>query len=140
MEGPLPFRSDSARLRKDSVPLRSIVARLSVGDLTSPVDLASPEVRMNPRIEFPACFAWSSFSLSLDLGEFFAVTSCFVAETSFVAVVVVVAVVAIVSFSLSLAVGMLLSGVVLEDVREDAIDFTCEAAAAGRSPEGVEMT
>jgi hypothetical protein len=131
MEDPLPLRRDSARLRKDSVPLRSIVARLSVGDLTSPVDLASPEVRMNPRIELPACFPLSSFSLSLDLGSFFTVVSCFVAETSFVVVE---------SFSLSLAVGILLSGVVLEDAREVAIDFTCEVAVGDRSPEGVEMT
>lgn len=70
---PEACRKDSARVRRDSVLLRSIAARLSVGDLTSPDGFASPEVRMKPRIVFdvvPAArseqrsCAWSWFRSS----------------------------------------------------------------------------
>lgn len=54
---PEAFRNDSALLRRDSVPLRRMAARVSVGDLTNPDDLASPEVWMKPRMVLDAVSA-----------------------------------------------------------------------------------
>jgi hypothetical protein len=69
---PEPLRRVSARFRRDSVLLRSIEARLSVGDRTIPVDLASPPVRMKPRIELdavPVARSWTRSVSSLSLVE-----------------------------------------------------------------------
>jgi hypothetical protein len=118
-------------------------ARLSVGDLTIPPDLASPEVRMNPRIELDAVLRSTSF-LSFPGGDFpgdmpfEGLVS--LGSFDFISLAAFFSFMSFVAFGASFGVGMLLGCVVLDDPADGTIELGCNSPAAGRSPEGVETT
>lgn len=137
------LRRDSARFRKDSVLFRRMEARLSVGDLTIPPDLARPEVRMNPRIELDAMFRSTSF-FSFPGGDFPGdvplVDLVSMGSFDFVSLADLFSFMSFVALGAPLGVGMLLGGGVLDDSADGTVELDCSGPAAGRSPEGVEMT
>lgn len=129
------LRKDSARLRRDSVLFRRMAARLSVGDLTSPPDLASPEVRMNPRIELEAVLRSGSL-LSFPEGDFPGVVSFDV----FLSVMSFVSLESFETLGVSFGFGMLLCCVAFDDPSDGTVELGCNGPIVGRSPEGVEIT
>jgi hypothetical protein len=119
-------------------------ARLSVGDLTIPPDLASPEVRMNPRIELDAVLRSTSFFSfpGGDLpGDVPLEDLLSLGSLDFISLAALVSFMSFVALGASFGVGMLLGGgVVLDDPADGTVELDCNCPAAGRSPEGVETT
>lgn len=113
---PEAFRNDSALLRRDSVPLRKMAARVSVGDLTNPDDLANPEVWMKPRIVLDAVSAVVS-----ELVSCVRFRPRSTGPRSFP------------------VLESVLDGKVWEVVREDPVGLSFEFDPPGRSPDGVEI-